>query len=55
MPARLFARVPTMLVGIVTSKEVPFATRSLVAKNVISKGTAIIPPPIPNRPEAIPM
>ncbi len=55
VPARLFATVPTTLVGIMTSEDVPLATRSLMAKTATIAGTVMIPLPMPKRPDAMPM
>jgi hypothetical protein len=53
-PLRRLVTVPATLVGMLTSSAVPFAVRSLTAKPEIRSGTAMIPPPMPNRPEAVP-
>jgi hypothetical protein len=55
VPARQFDTVPTTLVGIMTAKEVPFATRSLMAKMLMNAGTAMIPPPIPKSADRMPI
>jgi GTP-binding protein LepA len=54
-PPRALDTVPTMLVGTIASSEVPFAMRSLMPNRATMAGTAMTPPPIPNRPEAMPI
>ena len=52
---RQFATVPTALVGTLTSRLVPLATRSLAENSEIISGITMMLPLIPNRPEAMPI